>query len=156
MFIRPSADKSFRKQMICVFLLLLAVLLCSFAAGFAEEPLPSAFRLIGVPHGKSASVRSTPAHKGEVLFTLEAGESCEIIGQKDKYYIVKAHDWIHRPQKPIRPFRNSFVPPSLWRIPSRTGMRTTWFFRASLRPISRWKRCLFMSGTSVCTAWKKR
>ena len=92
MFIRPSADKSFRKQMICVFLLLLAVLLCSFAAGFAEEPLPSAFRLIGVPHGKSASVRSTPAHKGEVLFTLEAGESCEIIGQKDKYYIVKAHD----------------------------------------------------------------
>ena len=144
MFIRPSADKSFRKQMICVFLLLLAVLLCSFAAGFAEEPLPSAFRLIGVPHGKSASVRSTPAHKGEVLFTLEAGESCEIIGQKDKYYIVKAHD------------RTGFVPPSLWRIPSRTGMRTTWFFRASLRPISRWKRCLFMSGTSVCTAWKKR
>ena len=76
-----------RKAWVC--LLLLVLVLCFPVFSSADEPSPRAFRMTAVPQGKSAAVRAVPGKKGEVLFTLEAGDTCEVIGQEDSYYIVR-------------------------------------------------------------------
>ena len=74
------------KACVCLFLLVLVFCLPAFSS--ADEPCPRAFRMIATPKGSSAAVRTVPGKKGEVLFNLEAGDSCEVIGQQDSYYIV--------------------------------------------------------------------
>ena len=87
---KPSVRSVSPVCKLAVCALLLAVLLCLSAAGAAEEPHPLAFRLIGTPQGKPVPVRAAPGKKGDVLFTVEAGESCEILGQEDAYYLIGA------------------------------------------------------------------
>lgn len=81
-----------RKACVCLFLLVLVFCLPAFSS--AGEPCPRAFRMIATPRGDSAAVRAAPGKHGEVLFNLEADDTCEIIGQEDSYYIVRKNGQI--------------------------------------------------------------